>query len=136
MSLAEQVELWVPLDTFALRLIAIRRERDLTQEEAADLCEINPKTWATWELPFVLDKHGNRKPAPKPRDMAAVAAAIERGLGAERDWVMWGDRLPRSRCFSASALVSAVPPMMGQVALFDLDTPSSPFVPVLVSSDA
>lgn len=132
MSLAEQVQTWVPCDTFGLRLIAIRRERGLTQEEAAVLCAINPKTWATWELPGTPEK-----PASKPRDMATTCARIEAGIGAERDWLMWGDRLPRSRCFSPSAQVSAVPPMLGALQLFDPGVPeTAPFVPVLVGCDA
>lgn len=73
MSLAEQapqdvVDDWVPDDTFAERLRHVRRVRGLTQEEAATTCNINPKTWATWEL------------GRSPRNMAKVAEKIHAGL--------------------------------------------------------
>ena len=83
MSLAEQEtdpEGWVPPDSFADRLIIVRRYLELTQEEAAAKAEINPKTWATWEL------------GTKPRAMNEVVDQIARNLGVSRAYLMWGVR--------------------------------------------
>lgn len=92
MALAEREheDDWVPADTFASRLRAIRFELGLTQEEAASKCGINPKTWATWELP------GDRS----PRNMARVAQQIHDGLKVSRNYVLYGS----IRCFSVSDL--------------------------------
>lgn len=69
---------WVPKDSFATRLILIRRELDLTQAEAASRCGVKAATWNTWE-------NGSR-----PRGLDAIVVAISKGLGVDRDWLMWG----------------------------------------------
>ena len=69
---------WVPTDTFANRLVLVRRELDITVREAADRTGLHYATWSTWE--------NGRKPA----DMVAVVDAIAGGLGVDRAWLMWG----------------------------------------------
>lgn len=69
---------WVPSNTFATRLVLVRRELGLSVKAAAEKCDLHYATWSTWE--------NGRKPA----DMAAVVTAIVEGLGVDRDWLMWG----------------------------------------------
>lgn len=75
---------WSPEDSFAQRLRAIRRHLELSQEEAADRCGVNRKTWASWEL------------GSSPRNMASVVMEISRGLCdqsgrmVDPHWLMWG----------------------------------------------
>jgi transcriptional regulator with XRE-family HTH domain len=78
---------WVPTDTFAGRLILVRKELGLGQEEAAQRCDLKPSTWATWEL------------GRSPRNLVQVVRTIHERLGVDRDWLMWGGPL-RSRCFA------------------------------------
>ena len=72
---------WVPGDTFAARLILLRRELGLTTDELADLCGIKRATWSTWER------------GAAPRKMGAVVAQIALATGVSRDWLMWGGPL-------------------------------------------
>lgn len=73
---------WVPEDSFALRLVIVRRQSgDLSQVEAAERCGLKPSTWATWE-------NGAR-----PRGMDKVVESIHRGLGTNKVWLMWGGPL-------------------------------------------
>lgn len=88
----------MPPDTFATRLVAVRRALHLNQEDAAALCAVKASTWATWEL------------GRSPRNMAAVVEQIHRALGVSRDWLMWG-REPAPR------LLSPVPSETGQLSL-------------------
>lgn len=69
---------WVPKDSFATRLILIRRELDLTQLQAAQRCGLDDGSWSNWE-------NGTR-----PRGMDAIVTAIATHLGVDRDWLMWG----------------------------------------------
>lgn len=110
MSLAEPVVPpdWVPVYEFADRLVVLRHKSGrLSQEAAATTCGINPKTWATWEL------------GSKPRDMASVVEQIHRGLGANREWLMWGAGTS-STCSSVNGwlgLIQGDGPEFGQQAL-------------------
>lgn len=114
MALAEQFsdEPWIPEDTFASRLILIRRQLDLTTEEAAERCGLKAPTWNTWENGTV------------PRGMDSVVQAISAGLGVNRDWLIWG---ASSRC---SPLLEVQLPS-GQMELA-LDT--GVYVPSLVGA--
>ncbi len=69
---------WVPHDSFANRLVLVRRELGLNVKEAAARCGLHYATWSTWE--------NGRKPA----DMVGVVDSIHQGLGVERSWLMWG----------------------------------------------
>lgn len=69
---------WVPPDTFAHRLRALRHELGLTVDQIARECDVNAKTWSTWE-------NGR-----KPQDMASVVQKIQAGTGVDRDWLLWG----------------------------------------------
>ncbi len=73
---------WVPACTFASRLVLLRRTLGLSQDEAANICGVNPSTWATWEL------------GRSPRNMGQVVAQIHASLGVSRDWLMWGEETP------------------------------------------
>lgn len=70
---------WVPADTFAARLVHLRHDMGLTQEEIADLCGVKRASWNAWE-------HG-----VSPRNMAKTVEAIHGGTKARRDWLMWGE---------------------------------------------
>lgn len=72
---------WVPADTFAARLLLARREKGLNYRQAAALCGLSYTTWRTWERGVL------------PNDMPAAVDAIARGLGCDRDWLMWGGPL-------------------------------------------
>jgi transcriptional regulator with XRE-family HTH domain len=73
-------EAWVPSNTFANRLVLVRRELGGMSVKAASMrCGLNYATWSTWE--------NGRTPA----NMAAVVEAIAAGLGVDRDWLMWGE---------------------------------------------
>jgi transcriptional regulator with XRE-family HTH domain len=74
----QHLRAWVPSDTFATRLVLVRRELGVSVKEAAAQAGLHYATWSTWE--------NGRKPA----DMAAVVRAISDGLGVDRDWLMWG----------------------------------------------
>lgn len=69
---------WVPTLTFAHRLVMVRKQLGLTVEDAAVRCGIPHATWTTWER------------GTNPRNMATAVEKIEQGLGADRQWLMWG----------------------------------------------
>lgn len=75
---AQPTGAWIPANTFASRLVLVRRELGLTVKDAATRCDLHYATWSTWE-------NGR-----KPGDMAAVVSAISKGLGVDRTWLMWG----------------------------------------------
>jgi transcriptional regulator with XRE-family HTH domain len=82
MSHAEQIESgWRPIDSFAIRLLLVRRALGLTQEEAAEKCGLDNGSWSNWE---------NGK---NPRNMAEAVHKIVRALGVDRDWLIWGGDL-------------------------------------------
>lgn len=74
----QHMRAWVPANTFATRLILVRRELGISVKEAAARAGLHYATWSTWE--------NGRKPA----DMPTVVKAISDGLGVDRDWLMWG----------------------------------------------
>lgn len=69
---------WVPADTFGTRLLLIRRELKLTTEEAAARCNLAAPTWNTWENGVT------------PQKLNEVVEKIHKGLGVNRDYLMWG----------------------------------------------
>ena len=77
MTISEQ-ETWVPTDTFANRLVLIRRELGMTVKAAAEATGIHYATWSTWE-------NGS-----KPADIVHVVTNISEALNVDRDWLMWG----------------------------------------------
>lgn len=70
---------WVPAETFASRLVRLRRELGWNQGEAAARCGLDDGSWSNWER------------GVSPRRMAEVVAAIHEATGVDRDWLMWGD---------------------------------------------
>lgn len=84
-DVAVEIKPWVPEDSFGSRLVLVRRELDLTTEEAAKRCGLKAPTWNTWE-------NGAR-----PRGMNDVVEAIHKGLGVSRAWLMWGFDSPKTR---------------------------------------
>ena len=76
----QHLHAWVPSDTFATRLLLVRRELGLNVKDAAAQCGLHYATWSTWE--------NGRKPA----DMAGVVDAISSSLGVDRAWLMWGTK--------------------------------------------
>jgi transcriptional regulator with XRE-family HTH domain len=77
----QSLQAWVPSDTFATRLVLVRRELGITVKEAASRCGLHYATWSTWE--------NGRTPA----NAGEVVAAIANGLHVDRDWLMWGGPL-------------------------------------------
>ena len=75
---------WTPGDTFAARLVQVRRHLGLDQRSIAKQCEINAASWATWEL------------GTKPRDMDEVVRKIAAATGCDPIWLMFGGDLPAS----------------------------------------
>lgn len=71
-------------DTFALRLLAIRHEMDMTQEEIADVVGVKRAAWNTWE-------HG-----AIPQRQAEIVKRIAEATGYERDWLLYGGPLSGS----------------------------------------
>lgn len=71
-------EPFIPPDSFALRLMALRHALKLTQQQAAARCGLDDGSWSNWENGVT------------PRGMDIVVGKIVAGLGADRDWLMWG----------------------------------------------
>ena len=82
MALVQREESWTPRDTFGTRLLLVRRELELSQEEAATLCGLPAPTWAAWE----------RKGDRQPRGQADIVAKIAAATGCDRNWLMWGNQ--------------------------------------------
>lgn len=99
---------YIPEDTFALRLKVVRMSLGLTQSEAAERCELDDGSWSNWER------------GKKPRGMDAVVESICRGLGVDRDWLMWGGPL-RTGSFSSPLLALPEPMGQGQLLADDLE---------------
>jgi transcriptional regulator with XRE-family HTH domain len=70
-----------PRDTFALRLLALRHELGMTQQQIADLVGVKRGAWNTWEEGRI------------PREQAKVARLIADRTGYERDWLLYGGEL-------------------------------------------
>lgn len=83
---------WIPEDTFATRLILMRRELGMDQAQAAARCGFKTSTWGSWELGHV------------PRDKTAVCAKIAKDLKVDRDWLAYGNM----RCIASTPLLTAV----------------------------
>lgn len=73
-----RAEAWVPQDTFATRLLTMRRELGKTQKEAADACGLDDGSWSNWE-------NGTR-----PQKLIEVVEAICRTFNVDREWLIWG----------------------------------------------
>lgn len=69
---------WQPDDTFASRLILVRRQLGLDQRDIAKRCGLSSPTWASWEL------------GTKPRDMDDVVRKIAAATGCDVVWLMFG----------------------------------------------
>lgn len=72
----------IPRDSFALRLVALRHDLGISQEEAADLCGVKRPTWATWEK------------GSMPRNVADVARRISEATGYSLSWLLFGLAAP------------------------------------------
>lgn len=79
MSISADSGSWIPVDSFGHRLVLVRHELGLTQQEAADRCGIQRATWGFWEAK-----------GASPRRMHEVVATISNVLGVDRHWLMWG----------------------------------------------
>lgn len=69
---------WVPDESFATRLFAVRREMKLQQGEMARRCGFDDGTWSNWERGI------------RPRNMGEVVAKVAEVTGCDRNWLMWG----------------------------------------------
>lgn len=69
---------WVPPDTFADRLLRVRKARKLTVDKAASSAGVSAATWSTWER------------GAHPRDLLDVVQRVSEGLDVSRDWLLWG----------------------------------------------
>lgn len=74
---------WIPTDTFAIRLVLIRRQLGLTIRDAAELCGQHYATWSAWER------------GAQPNYYSETVQAISTALGVERDWLAWGGELKK-----------------------------------------
>jgi transcriptional regulator with XRE-family HTH domain len=73
---------WTPSNTYAARLVTLRRELDLTVEEISQQCGIASATWGNWE-------NGTR-----PQDFIGAVERICKGTGVSREWLAWGTSSP------------------------------------------
>lgn len=97
---------WVPPDTFAHRLVALRRELGMKVEEISRECDINAKTWSTWE-------NGRL-----PHAMHEAVAKIAAGTGVSAEWLMWGTHNRRI------VNLSLAPAVHGQLEFDYTDAPT------------
>lgn len=74
---------WVPTDTFANRLVLVRRDQRLSVKEAAERCGVKHSTWSLWEN------------GTKPSDLLRTVTAISDTLGVDRGWLMFGGSLAK-----------------------------------------
>lgn len=74
----EPEEPFIPEDSLANRLSAVRHHLRLTQAEAANICGLDDGSWSNWER------------GARPRNMAEVVEKVHQGLNVDRDWLMWG----------------------------------------------
>lgn len=75
---AELASGWVPSETFADRLRAVRKHLRLDVVEIAPMCGVAVSTWSSWE-------NGAR-----PRGLNDVVQRIAEATRCSRDWLMWG----------------------------------------------
>lgn len=100
------VEPLIPEDSFAVRLVVLRKHLGLTQGQAADLCDLDDGSWSNWEN------------GTKPQGMDRIVGKISEALHVDRDWLMWGGGL---RTGSFSPLLACLPEVTGQGSLLDDD---------------
>lgn len=74
---SQQQELWVPEWTFGDRLRKVRRERGVSQGDAAEKLGVKPTQIASWET------SGN-----KPRDIVAIAKRCQMAWGIPAEWML------------------------------------------------
>lgn len=77
----EHASPWRPSDSFGARLLLIRKELGLSQEEAALRCGLEAGSWSKWEN------------GTSPRALPVVVHKIVSALGVDRDWLIWGGEL-------------------------------------------
>lgn len=80
----EQAQPWRPMDTFGTRLLLIRKELGLSQEQAAARCGLDDGSWSNWEN------------GTSPRNLPVVVHHIVSALNVDRDWLIWGGPLGES----------------------------------------
>lgn len=98
----------IPEDSFALRLVIVRRALGLSQEEAALRCALDDGSWSNWEN------------GTKPRGMDKVVETISSKLGVDRDWLMWGGPL-RTGSFSPELVALSEATGQGTLLTDDLE---------------
>lgn len=67
-----------PRDTFALRLVCLRHDLGMTQQEIADLVGVKRGAWNTWE------------DGRMPQRQAEVAKKIADATGYDLRWLLYG----------------------------------------------
>lgn len=88
MSIAEA---WIPEDTFALRLMAVRQRCGWTNvEKAAKACGITGQSWRDWEAG-----------KSHPRDALAVCRKIAAKAGCSAAWLAFGGEAQKLKFLNA-----------------------------------
>lgn len=72
----------VPHDTFASRLVLLRHDLNLTQQQIADLTGVGRAAWNTWENGSI------------PRNQADIARKIADATGYDLRWLLYGSDRP------------------------------------------
>lgn len=113
MSVAETLE---PTYTLGERIRRARMDRGWQQEDLARVVGVSRPQVSKWE---------RNKAIPDIIEAVAIAEHTGKSLG----WLCGVDT--RFRCLSASVQVRALPPMLGELQLFDPDHPDTPDSAVL-----
>lgn len=92
---------WIPRNTFAARLLLVRHELGISQEEAAAKCGLDDGSWSNWENGTI------------PRQQGKVVQTISEALGVDREWLIWDGGLLTSGYIQTPAL--AVVPDDGEI---------------------
>lgn len=113
MAVVEEVPRpWIPNDTFAVRLAAIRVALGEISgtgawnvKKAATFCGVDAGSWRNWEA----SKH--------PQDYIAVCNKIARKVGCDLDWLVRGGPLPTPivRWCSDAPSLTSVNACLGQL---------------------
>ena len=74
----------VPHDTFAARLVLLRHDLRMTQQEVADLVGVKRGAWNTWEDGRI------------PREQAVIAKRISDATGYDLRWLLYGQPVSAS----------------------------------------
>lgn len=82
-AIEERAQPWRPDDTFAARLVLVRHQTGLSQQEAAEMSGIPHRTWEGWE----------QRPERIPANYPEVCRRISAALGVDYGWLMMGDEL-------------------------------------------